>query len=71
MARAMHLRVFPVGPDASGNRGRPFVEAVDMLDDSTPQGGLGLEGAPSIGRVLRRWRGGGAAPLTRRDTRAG
>ena len=62
------LRVFPVAFDPSGSRRRPFAEAVDLLDESTPQGGLGLEGAPSVGWVLRRWRDGGITPLTHHDT---
>ncbi|CAK0866669.1 unnamed protein product, partial [Prorocentrum cordatum] len=52
------LRVLPVAFDASGSRRRPFAGAVDLLDDALPQGGLGLEGAASVGWVLRRWRDG-------------
>ena len=36
--------MLPVAFDTSGARGRPFAEAVDLLDDSPPQGGLGLDG---------------------------
>ncbi|CAK0832110.1 unnamed protein product [Prorocentrum cordatum] len=62
------LRGAPVALDESGSRRRPFAEAVDLLNDSPPQGGLDFEGVASVGWVLRRWRDGGITPLTRHDT---
>ena len=42
------LRVLPVKFEFGGRRHRPFGEAVDMMTDDEPQGGLMLEGPSSV-----------------------
>ena len=53
------LRVLPVKFEAGGRRHRPFAEAVDLLSEDEPQGGLMLEGPASVMWLAQSRRDGG------------